>query len=207
MIVVTACFRAETKAIQSRSGLRLVYTAMGSRAADDLERLDVGRPALLVSAGFCGAVAADLRVGDLIIADEIRLRGEIVLVDRALAARAMKTLNDAGLASRVGPVECSATVAGRAEKQQMAARGAVAVDMEGGFIARWAEVRSVPFLSYRVVLDAADEDVCFSDRAPFWLSALRHPRCAARLVRASGLASRRLGAGIHALADAWGGEG
>lgn len=205
MIVVTACFRVETKAIRSRSGLRFVYTAMGSRAADDLDQAGVEHPALLVSAGFCGAVAADLRVGDLIIADEIRLRGETVLVDRALVARATKILTDAGRASRVGPVECSATVAGRAEKREMAARGAVAVDMESGAIARWAEARSVPFLSCRVVLDAADEDVCFSDRVPFWLSALRHPRCAARLVRTSGLASRRLGEGINALADAWGG--
>lgn len=205
MIVVTACFRAETRAIAPHRGARIAHTAMGARAADDL-RHAVGRgdrPSLLLSTGFCGGLTSDLRLGDLVIADEIRTRREIVRVDAALVERARSLLGAGGLTVRVGAVECSDSVADRSEKTALAARGGVSVDLESGPLASWARANHVPFLSCRVVLDVADEEFPFSAGAPLWVSALRHPAATARVARAAGVAARKLGAAVDCLLDRW----
>lgn len=203
MIVVTACFPRETKEIPPRPDVRIVHTAMGARAADGLAQSVIERPTLLLSTGFAGGLAPELRLGDLVIAEEVRSNGETVRVDRAFVEKAERVLARAGMTARVGSVECSAEVAGRAEKRELGAQGAVSVDMESGPLARWARERSIPFLSCRVVLDAATEDVVFSGRVPFWMSALRHPVHASRMMRACGVAACRLGTAIDALLDAW----
>jgi hypothetical protein len=54
----------------------------------------------------------------------------------------------------------------------------------------------VPFLSCRVVLDAAEAEVPFSSDRPLWLSALRHPGAALDLARCSAVAGRELGRAV-----------
>ncbi len=205
MIVVTACFRSETKWIRPRAAVRIVHTAMGARSADDLARsvVESDRPALLLSTGFCGGLAPELRLGDLVIAEEIRTGNEIVRIDRALVDRAREALGGAGVSVHVGAVECTADVLEPAEKAALAARGGTSADLESGPLARWATAQSVPFLSCRVVLDAVDEALPFPASAPLWLSVLRHPRAAIRLSRAADVAARRLGTAIGLILDAW----
>jgi 4-hydroxy-3-methylbut-2-en-1-yl diphosphate reductase len=203
VIVVTACFRSETKAIRPRDGVRIVRTGMGDRAADDLARAVADRPGLLLSTGFCGGLAPDLRRGDLVIADEIRSGSEIVRVDCGLVDRARAALVSHGLSLRVGPVVCAKAVADPEEKRGLASQGAVSVDLESASLARWATANAIPFLSCRVVLDSADERMPFSGRWPVWMSVVRHPVRAVRVGRAAAAAAGRLGAGIECLLDAW----
>ena len=205
MIVVTACFRSETRSIQPRDGVRIVRTRMGARAADDLTRA-VGKGArlsLLLSTGFCGGLAPELRLGDLVMADEVRTNSEAVRVDRALVDRARAALSAGGLTARVGSVECSDDVADRSDKRALAARGGISVDLESGPLARWARANNVPFLSCRVVLDTVDEEFPFSAGGPLWVAVLRHPAVAARAGRTAGVAAARLGAAVGRLLDSW----
>ncbi len=205
MIVVTACFRAETKAIAPRRGAGIVRTAMGELAADGLARAVArsGHPSLLLSTGFCGGLVPDLRLGDLVIADEVHTKGETVRMAPSVVERARSILGAGGLTARVGAVECSDGVADRSDKKALAARGGVSVDLESGPLARWAQTNGVPFLSCRVVLDVADEEFPFSADVPLWVSVLRHPVAAVRVARAADIAAQELGAAVGCLLDAW----
>jgi nucleoside phosphorylase len=204
MIVVAACFRQETRWIAPRTGLRIVRTGMGTRAAADLDRLvaDPASISLLLSTGFCGGLDAGLRTGDLVVAQRIRWQGETVSIDQGFAARAVGALRAGGLDPRAGTIECSDDVAGGAAKRSLAAGGALSVDLESGPLVAWASARGVPFLSCRVVLDTLFEAMPFSRGVPLWISVLRHPRVAARAARAADVAGRRLGAAVMCLIDA-----
>jgi len=202
VIVVTACFRSETRAIAPRDGVRIVHTAMGARAADRLESFASLPPSLVLSTGFCGGLAHDLRAGDIVIADEIRSAGGSVRVDAALLAAARAALNARGLPSHVGSVECTDDVAGPEQKEALGAGGAIAVDLESGPLARWAGDHGVPFLSCRAVLDTVDEPVVFSTRVPVWATVARHPLVAIRVGRAARAAADQIGKAVDCLLDA-----
>jgi 4-hydroxy-3-methylbut-2-enyl diphosphate reductase len=203
MIVVVACFRSETRAIKPRADVRIVRTAMGDRAVVDVARALATRPGLLLSSGFCGGLDPALRVGDLVLADEIQSTRATIRIDRGLVERARSALAACGHAPRIGPALCASDVAGPQAKRELAGRGALAVDLESAGLARWAAAHSVPFLSLRVVLDAARDAVPFSRRVPLWVSALGHPLQTLRIARAAGPAAGRLGAAIDCLAEAW----
>jgi 4-hydroxy-3-methylbut-2-enyl diphosphate reductase len=204
VIVVAACFRHETKWIARRTGTRIVRTGMGTRAAADLDRLalDPASISLLLSTGFCGGLNAKLRVGDLVVAEQIHHHGTTIAVDQDLATRAVGALRDEGLAPHSGEVECSGDVADGAAKRALAAGGALSVDLESGPLAAWASARGVPFLSCRVVLDNLSEAMPFTSEAPLWILVLRHPRAAVKAGRAASVAGRRLGAAVTCLIDA-----
>lgn len=205
MIVVAACFRSETRKIRPRAGVRVIHTGMGASAAVDLSRAlgDGPLPDLLVSTGFCGATAPDLRVGDLVIACEVRSEGQAERFRRALAEKACRILARHGIPSRLAPVECPTRIARRIDKEKLAARGIAAVDLETATLACWAAARSVPFASCRAVLDTAGEDLPFPPDRPLWLSVLQHPGATARVAKAAGVAAERLGAAINCLVEAW----
>lgn len=203
MILVAACFRSETRGIRRTPDLRVVHTAMGDGAAAAVAQAASEHPALLVSTGFCGGLAADLRPGDLVLADEVRSDVGAMRVDADLVRRACEALAGWAGTVRVGPVACAADVVGPTAKRDLASCGAVAVDLESACLAKWARAHGVPFLSLRVVLDAADEDVPFSRRVPLWMSVLRHPILAARIARRARIAAARLGAAVGCLAEAW----
>jgi len=205
VIVVTACFRAETGAIGPRDGVRILHTRMGARAAGDLTRAVAAgdRVSLLLSTGFCGGLAPELRLGDLVIASETRSGGEAVRVDPALIERARAALDARGLSPRIGAVECAEGVLAAARKRELAARGGISVDLETGPLAGWSAAHGIPFLSCRVVLDAVDEELPFSGRVPLWASVARHPLAAARAGRSAAVAARRIGVAVDCLLDAW----
>jgi nucleoside phosphorylase len=178
---------------------------MGARAAADLARAVAGRdrPSLLLSTGFCGGLDSQLPLGALVVADEIRSGDETVPVNRALVDRARAALDAKGLSPRVGTVECTDDVLGRAQKRELAARGGLSVDLESDPLARWARASGVPFLSCRVVLDTAGEEFPFSTGVPLWISVLRHPAIATRAGRTAGIAAARIGAAVGCLLDSW----
>ena len=206
MIVVTGCFRRETRWIERRVGMRIVLTRMGEPSAADLDvRVRRGlRPSLLLSTGFSGGLDAGMRAGDIFLARAIAYRGGTLPVSDALVDRARSALDRLEFSVWTGTSASADAVAGRAEKRELAGTGAKSVDLESGPLAAWARDHNVPFLSCRAVLDTADEELPFSARVPVGLAMLRHPKAVLGLARRSALAGRELGRAVTGILDALG---
>jgi nucleoside phosphorylase len=182
LVVVTA-FRLETRAVlaalaqaervrpaarpcwRGRAGAGDVVVVEGGVGPDGA-RAAVGalppETTLVVSTGFAGALAPELAPGDVILASEVvweegsRVRRHTT--SPALLDAVAGALTDALGAPRIGGVLSSpVVVAGVAGKRAAFDRhGALAVEMEAAVLAEAAEVRSVPFVALRIVLDPAD---------------------------------------------------
>jgi nucleoside phosphorylase len=126
------------------------HTGVGEKAARAhmSNFMEHQAPMLLISAGFAGGVHEDLRVGDLIVAENFSARG---LVDSARGA--------IGPNLRIGKLATNSGMVDSAPKRRELARhtGAIAVDMETEFIARACAERRLPVLSLRVISDTAAE--------------------------------------------------
>jgi adenosylhomocysteine nucleosidase len=133
--------------------VRVVYTGVGA-TADGSQRLcaaldGLGPEDLLISSGFAGALRGDLKVGDLVLGENFS--------DPRLAGAARRLLADEP--THVGGLSTQSLMAERpADKSALAAAtGAIAVDMETGWIAEACARAGVPMVSLRVVSDAADQ--------------------------------------------------
>ncbi len=157
-----------------------------------LPRIESLRPQAVWLFGWCGGLAPELAVGDLVLAAATIFSDEPTTQiphppPEPLAAQVQTTAERLGLRMVVGPVLTSAEVLASVEQKRAgAAAGAVAVEMEGGPLARWAVAQSVPFVHLRVVLDPlasalpatplpADEHGDAPPHALLWY-ALTHPR-------------------------------
>lgn len=97
---------------------------------------------LIVSAGFAGALVAELKVGDLLTPRWVIDARDGSRHDTGLGEGALLTIND---------------VAGGDRKIKLAgAYGAKAVDMESAAVARGAEAHGVRFLAIKVISDQLD---------------------------------------------------
>lgn len=202
MIVASACFRVETAWIPKLPGLRVVRTPMGEAAAGSLERAlsDLGIPKLIVSTGFCGGLEPTLRPGKLILARTIHHHGEKLAVDAALRARAEQALEKAGIDFVEGPVRSfPRVVQSMKEKERLWEEGAIAVEMEGGALVRWAREKQIGFLLLKAVLDQADHVLPFASDRSLVASALSHPFASARSAWLALIAGRAIGRAIPAV--------
>ncbi|HWB84201.1 MAG TPA: hypothetical protein VG675_08680 [Bryobacteraceae bacterium] len=104
----------------------------------------------VVSTGFCGALAPELGVAEVVVATEIEAP------ERRYTARPV----ECGRAHRSGMV-CSVDRVARTvrEKQRLHATGGIAVEMEAAGIAERAEMRGLPFYCVRAVTDLAGESL------------------------------------------------
>ncbi|MGA2325763.1 MAG: hypothetical protein ABSH05_05700 [Bryobacteraceae bacterium] len=185
------------------NGQRLLMVAHGPGPRLTSEALDVAleqqRPDALVSTGFCGALDASLRVGEVFVATRVE-NGR-----QAFEAAPPAT----GQAFRSGALVSMGRVIGTvAEKRRLNAGGAAAADMEAATVAGRARQEGLPFYCVRAVLDRASEgftldfnelrgpDGRFS-RTRILRAALAHPWAAApelmRLERQGRIAARALG--------------
>lgn len=128
-------------------GVRTLVTGPGFRAAaramESLLRQE--EPAAVISAGTCGALDPQLRIGDILVAGAVRgeneelattwLRGETVLWSQDRVA------------VRAG------------EKAALFAGGAQIVDMEALVVGRYCRQRNIPFACIKAVSDTAGEDL------------------------------------------------
>jgi len=205
VILVTACFPIESRWIARRPGVRVVRTAMGERSAAALDALGhrTSDATLLLATGFAGAVDPRIRRGELFLARAIRHGGEDIEIDQGLFDRACAALTDGRAGLHVGLCASIDDVADPPRKRALAADKVVAVDMESGPLARWAAGRGTPFLALRVVLDPAEAELPFLADRLAWLSALRHPVGAARMVFDAVHAARVLGPAVDAVVDAF----
>lgn len=134
------------------NSLLLVANGMGARRA--AAAVDAGLAAFpaeaIVSLGFCGALDPSLDIADVVAADCVT----------GAPGRWPVRLPECARAHRTGTVVSIDHVAQTAaEKRQLHAAGAIAVEMEAASVAERAQARSLPFYCIRVVSDLAGEDM------------------------------------------------
>src|SRR5260370_41244619 len=131
----------------------ILHTGVG--ASDCHERLEIllhkTRPSLVISSGFAGAVAEQLRVGDLIFAQNFSHSGLLANADRILGDRR----------PRVVKLFTSTSIIDSIEERNEIARGAgaEAVDMGTGGIADVCKGHGGPLRSLRVISGALSQPV------------------------------------------------
>ena len=175
------------EAALARSGApaaNVVRTGMGPRrAARAAARAAVEGAAGLAVAGFGGALSAELRPGDVVVASEVRAPDGRVLHRFPGAAVIAGMLRRSGIDAHAGPiVSVRGPAVGRA-RRRLRESGALLVDMESAWLAPAAAGR--PFVVLRVVLDALGAQGDFNETR-----------------RYSGLLSRPPGAQLRRLAAA-----
>jgi nucleoside phosphorylase len=153
-VVLTAATRWEAGALRAalRGGAVVLRTGVGPRcAAQALSRIDTEAcpPALIVSAGFAGALQADLDSGD-VVAEQL-----------TPCPQAAKALESAAVSVRrvvrFGRIQHSDSVLAEPRQKLECGRatGALAVDMESAAVRAWAQAHGLPALALRVVFDEA----------------------------------------------------
>ena len=174
----------------------VVHTGVG--AGNCNERLEIllhkAKPQFVITSGFAGAVVDQLRVGDLILAEnfsEPNLLGLAKEILRNQNARSAKLFTSTSI---IDSIE---------ERNELARKSdAAAVDMETGAIVAVCSAHGMPLLSLRAISDSPDEpfpapmsilfDLERQRTNYFRLFAylLRHPTAISRLVRFSGEIAR-----------------
>jgi adenosylhomocysteine nucleosidase len=109
-------------------------------------------PELLISAGVCGALTPELRVGDTIF--------PAIVIDAGDGSRHVTEIRNAP----IGNTPLAKTIllsypeiAGAEQKQKLGkAYGAHAVDMEGASVARAAEAHGLAFIAIKAISDDVD---------------------------------------------------
>jgi len=125
----------------------IVHTGVGAKFCN--ERLEIllhkARPKSVISAGFAGAVADELQVGDLIVAENFSDPGLLASAERILSnhpPRRAKLFTSTSIIDSIS------------ERNEIArSSGAAAVDMETGAIVAVCNAHRVPLLSLRAVSD------------------------------------------------------
>ena len=164
-----------------RSGaLEIACVGLGaSRLEERVARC--ATPALLISAGACGALSPDLREGQLVLPETVCRESGPRYPTAPLAGYTRR-----GTLLTVGRVVESPS----AKARLWVETGAVAVDMESAVILEWAARRGIPAAVVRGVSDTASRAV------PADLAAVVGPDGRVRTMRAIGVAlarPRRLG--------------
>lgn len=193
----------------------VIETGMGFRNASRAAAvvMETVAPSLLVSAGFCGAVAPDLRVGDVVLARAFYIVADGTAQPVAirppdavltLAARAQA----AGQRIFAGTYAGTPTIMAKGEVARLlpAAAPSAVVEMESAAIALLAAEAGIPFIALRSVSDPRAEELDFSldefcDRemririSRVLATILRKPRIIPQLIRLarnSGIAAKNL---------------
>lgn len=113
--------------------------------------IGLGRPAAMISTGYCGALDPALKAGDIFQADTIIGEGD----DRWSACRAEA---DCAAAESGALLSRDWVVVTAKEKQALhSSLGARAVEMEASAVARSAGDAGIPFYCIRVVSDSAHD--------------------------------------------------
>lgn len=117
--------------------------------------LAAGGATHLLSFGIAGALAADLRPGQIVLGSvTVAEDGGRFASDTTMLQRLAERLPEA----RVGHILAARGIVGRPEEKTALNRmtGAIAVDMESGALARVAAARALPFAVVRAIADPAD---------------------------------------------------
>ncbi len=150
--------------------LVLVRTGIGKvRAREALSRvLETHTPAMIVSLGYAGGTHPSLKVGDILIADQVIQGSDAVQsTDSALADLAADLPAPKNCSVHKGSLLTMESVISRPEVKKKLGEhyGCLALDMETSVLAQLAQERDIPFLSLRSITDAVDQELL--DVSPF----------------------------------------
>jgi adenosylhomocysteine nucleosidase len=106
--------------------------------------------AAVISTGFCGALSAELQVGDIVVGTEVAVGDRRFAAQRPSTSRPHHT----GVVVSIDHIARTA-----AEKTRLRAAGAIAVEMEAGAVAERAASSGLPFYCIKAVTDLASEDM------------------------------------------------
>jgi 4-hydroxy-3-methylbut-2-en-1-yl diphosphate reductase len=143
--------------------------------------LRTGDWSALLVAGTCGALAADLAPGDLVVASEVT--GEATRVRCPAAPAAAASLRATGRRVHIGQIRTAGRYVDGPDRRALAGTGALAVDTESAVLAALAAASGLPVLVVRAVSDTP-----------------RHPLRSAGILRSGLLALRALHAAAPVLA-------
>jgi len=135
------------------NGREIVLIASGAgpkRAAEAVERAraELGDMEAVVSTGFCGGLDPSYKVGDVFVATNIQLRGELAPVRAPQSSRRFAS----GTLVSIDRVAQTAQ-----EKRDLCSAGASAVDMEAAGVLSRVREWELPFYCIRSVTDLAHE--------------------------------------------------
>jgi adenosylhomocysteine nucleosidase len=125
-------------------------------------------PELVIGTGVVGALSSGLKPGDLVLSDRVlailgdgQVAEQVTAVGDAHLRAVARSLALAGIAHSTGAILTSNRVlaTGVEKRRAKESTGAIAVDMETAAIAAEANVRGLPFLALRAVLDEVDDEV------------------------------------------------
>ncbi|POX60843.1 1-hydroxy-2-methyl-2-butenyl 4-diphosphate reductase [Streptomyces sp. Ru62] len=142
----------------------VVRTGMGPKAAERSVGRHLAGPAsagtAVLATGFCAGLAPGMHPGDLVVAEETRdPRGTVPCVGTDLLVKELVRLLP-GRTVHTGPLTGSDHVVRGAERYDLLATGAVAVDMESAATLRTAvRTGERPVAAVRVVVDAPEHEL------------------------------------------------
>ena len=156
-LLVIAPLRLECGAVRrGLPGALVLRSGMGAARARSAALAAVRIPADAVAvAGFCGALAAGLRPGDVVVASELRGPEGVTACASAPLVAALAALGIARV--HVGPLTSVDHLVRGAERALLAGAGTLAVDMESAWLAPAAAGK--PFAVLRVVLDTPAREI------------------------------------------------
>ncbi len=129
----------------------MVRTGMGPDRSRRVER----RRGPVAVVGIAGAVAGGIEPGDVVVATEVSAE-DVPPISLPRAEAVATSLEAAGFTVHTGPVASAAKPALGARRQELADRGAVAVDMESAWL---LEHHSGPAYVVRVVTDTSAREL------------------------------------------------
>jgi 4-hydroxy-3-methylbut-2-enyl diphosphate reductase len=181
--VVCAPLGVERAALRGVIGdATVVRTGMGPvRAQASAAWIASGGPRPVLVTGVAGALDAAVRAGDLVVADEIRFTDFRAPVPVPTAAPLAAALRRLGLRVHLGPVVSSPTVVDGARRTGLGREGALAVDMESGWLADAAA--GGPFAVVRAIVDTPEAPLVRPGTPVRGFTALRSLRRAAPALR------------------------
>lgn len=107
-------------------------------------------PDVVVSTGLCGALAPELKIGDILIADRVIDEHD----GSEYPAESVRSERDSTTGAVVSADAVAVTVS---DKRRLRASGAVAVEMEAAAVARYASEYKLPFFCIKAVSDESSE--------------------------------------------------
>jgi len=200
----------DDQAVLAVSGVGRVHAEAATRAV-----LEERSPSAVLSLGFAGGLVADLRAGDLVVA-QVLIPAEDVLngypkprisealdSDRTLSDKAISILTSLGLRHRTGACVTASRLVSRPEAKVRLGSDtdALAVEMESFWVALACHERNVPFLAVRAIVDTVERplpdflaqsvlNTGTGNRLWSALSVMLHPHWIPSLIRLGGAASR-----------------
>lgn len=157
--VLCVCGLASEARIARRAGFSVVVGAGDRQRTAALLDGAVGKASCLVSFGIAGALAPQLRPGDVVLSGDVVAPDGHWQSDEALCRRL------GALAREIGAVEGrvygapSLLALPRQKERAWNETGALAVDLESDVVARAAQEAGIPFLVLRAIADTRDREL------------------------------------------------